>query len=415
MKIGDYESHEAADIFALMPADKLSALADDIRDNGLREPLWWVRGDDGGRLVLDGRNRILACAQAGAELDWREYTGDSPTAFVLSMNLHRRHLDPSQSAMAGARAKPLFEKEAARRRLASQNNDAARAVRANLRSLDPGKATAHAAKAVNVSPRSVESAAAVLRTGTPELVEAVDAGRVAVSVAAEVATAPHEEQRVIVAKGESEILAAASRIRAGRTEARRSERLEKLATIATGNAVLDASLGTFPVLYADPPWRYEHAASESRAIENQYPTMELDAICALPVSQVTTPDAILFLWATSPKLEEAMRVVREWGFIYRTNMVWDKGKIGMGYYFRQQHELLLVATKGSIPAPAPENRPPSVYRSGPDERLDHSEKPAWFAEMIERQYPGLPKLEMFCRSPRPGWRAWGNQSAEAAE
>ena len=119
-------------------------------------------------------------------------------------------------------------------------------------------------------------------------------------------------------------------------------------------------------------------------------------------------DAVLFLWTTSPKLEEGLRVAKEWGFTYRTCAIWDKQKMGMGYYFRQQHEILLVATRGEIPAPEPANRPRSVFSIPYD---GHSAKPHEVAEMIEAMYPELPKLEMFCRSPRDGWDVWGNQSA----
>ena len=103
-----------------------------------------------------------------------------------------------------------------------------------------------------------------------------------------------------------------------------------------------------------------------------------------------------------------MEVLTAWGFNYRTCAVWDKQKIGMGYYFRQQHELLLVAVRGKPPIPKPENRPSSVL-SYP--RGKHSEKPQEVYEIIEAMYPEMPKLEMFCRSPRKGWGVWGNQSA----
>ena len=197
------------------------------------------------------------------------------------------------------------------------------------------------------------------------------------------------------------------------TEVRREERIERIAEIAQGirqlNVVADSLLAPekFPVIYADPPWRYEHVKTDNRAIENQYPTMTLDEICDLPVQEIATPDAIMFLWATSPKLAEALRVVESWGFTYRTCAVWAKNKIGMGYYFRQQHELLLVCTRGSIPVPPVEARVSSIVHA---DRTEHSAKPPVFAEIIEKMYPELPKVELFCRSPRPGWFVWGNQS-----
>jgi N6-adenosine-specific RNA methylase IME4 len=189
---------------------------------------------------------------------------------------------------------------------------------------------------------------------------------------------------------------------------RRQERVEKLVEIAKGDRTLPTGFAHYPVIYADPPWRYEHVETESRAIENQYPTMDLEAIKALPIADLATPDAVLFLWATSPKLAEAMEVVAAWGFAYRTSMCWVKRQLGMGYYARQRHELLLIATRGSPPTPAPANRPDSVITT---DRTEHSAKPAEFAEAIERMYPELPRIELFCRASREGWAVWGNQAA----
>lgn len=189
----------------------------------------------------------------------------------------------------------------------------------------------------------------------------------------------------------------------------RAERIAKIAEISAGNEELGVA-GRYPVLYVDPPWRYEHVKTESRAIENQYPTMSLDEIKALPIDDVAFDDCVMFMWATSPKLAEAFEVLKAWNFSYRTCAVWDKQKIGMGYYFRQQHELLLVAVRGEPPAPAPADRPSSVF-SYP--RGKHSAKPVEVYEVIEAMYPTLPKLELFSRSKREGWGAWGNQ-VEAA-
>lgn len=201
---------------------------------------------------------------------------------------------------------------------------------------------------------------------------------------------------------------AASEIRQERTEQRRQERTEKIVQIAQGNAPLETGPARYPIVYCDPPWRYEHSSTDNRKIENHYPTMTLDEICALPVAAVATPDSVLFLWATSPKLAEAMQVIDAWGYTYRTCIVWDKERIGMGYYARQQHELLLIAARGAVPVPEPANRPSSVVRIRRDE--EHSAKPTIFYEMIERMYPGLPRVELFARNRRTGWAAWGNQA-----
>ena len=214
-----------------------------------------------------------------------------------------------------------------------------------------------------------------------------------------------------MARGEKEILEAAKQIRAEKAEVRRAERIEKLVEISKGNAELNTDV-KYPVIYADPPWQYDHLVSVSREIENHYPTMTIEEICALPVAELATDAAMLFLWTTAPHLEKAFQVINSWGFSYRSNAIWDKQKIGLGYYFRTQHEILLVATRGDMVLPAPSERRSSVFSIA---REEHSAKPQEFYEVIERYYPELPKIELFCRSPREGWAAWGNQAVEAAE
>jgi N6-adenosine-specific RNA methylase IME4 len=161
------------------------------------------------------------------------------------------------------------------------------------------------------------------------------------------------------------------------------------------------------VIYADPPWEYDFAQSESRAIENQYPPMALEEICRLPVPDIAADNAVLFLWATTAKLAESFQVVAAWGFTYVTSMCWVKDKIGMGYYVRNQHELLLIAKRGEPAMPAESVRPSSVIHAP---RTKHSAKPPEFAAAIEAMYPDWPKVELFSRSPRDGWVAWGNQA-----
>lgn len=165
-------------------------------------------------------------------------------------------------------------------------------------------------------------------------------------------------------------------------------------------------VGIYDLLYVDPPWQYEHVKTESRAIENHYPTMALDSIKSLIVP--ASENAVMFLWATSPKLAEAIEVVAAWGFSYRTCAVWDKEIIGMGYYFRQQHELLLVCTRGEPGTPDEAARVSSVIRS---RRSRHSAKPPEVYEIIEAMYPHASKVELFARNDRVGWHSWGNQNA----
>jgi len=163
--------------------------------------------------------------------------------------------------------------------------------------------------------------------------------------------------------------------------------------------------GKFSIIYADPPWEYEFSNSNMRDIENHYPTLELEKIKAIKVP--ADDNAMLFLWTPAPKLEEALEVVKAWGFYHRTNIVWVKDKIGTGYYSRGKHELLLIGIKGEgIGTPLPENRPESVIFA---ERTEHSKKPDIFYEIIEKMYPNHSKIELFARNKREGWEAWGNE------
>lgn len=386
------EIHPAAAIFPLLNDAELQALAEDIRTNGLREPVW-LHAD--GRLI-DGRNRWRACERIGLMPESRVYRGDDAdvVAFVVSLNLHRRHLNESQRAMVAARIATL-----------GRGGDRGNQFTGGKAPIG-GMPQPKAAELLNVGERSVQRAREVQQSGAPELVEAVERGEVAVSTAAVIAQEPPQVQREVVQLSDREIVQRAKQIQQRHRDERLREKAARVAEIAAAEPVPFDGLGPFPVLYADPPWRYDFAESSTRQIENQYPTMSLDEIKALDVP--AADDGVLFLWATSPKLPEALEVMAAWGFTYVTSMVWVKDKIGMGYYARQQHELLLIGKRGALPVPDPEDRPPSVLTAP---RGEHSAKPDEAYRLIERMYPFAEKCELFQRRPRDRWAGWGNQAA----
>lgn len=164
--------------------------------------------------------------------------------------------------------------------------------------------------------------------------------------------------------------------------------------------------GKFDLIYADPPWRYDFSKSKSRAIESHYQSMDLKEICELKIP--AKKDSILYLWATAPKLIEALEVMKAWGFTYKTNMVWIKPTMGMGYHSRGKHELLLIGTKGNFHPPAAQSRYQSVINASKGE---HSKKPGLVYEIIEESYPPTEYklLELFARNERDGWASWGNE------
>ena len=163
--------------------------------------------------------------------------------------------------------------------------------------------------------------------------------------------------------------------------------------------------GIYDLIYCDPPWKYDFAETDNRKIENQYPTMTVDEICKMELPKISD-NCLLLMWATAPKLLEALQVIKSWGFNYKTHSVWDKQKIGMGYWFRGQHELLIVATRGNFSPPEPEFRNSSIYS---EKREAHSSKPEFYYEWIEKAFPLSHKIELFSRKKRKNWKTWGNE------
>ena len=170
-------------------------MAADINQHGLECPIELYRGK-----ILDGRRRYRACLLASVEPDFVETMPADPVAYVMSLNLHRRHLTPSQKAMVAARAKGMYEREAKeRQREAGKAHGRGKVPKKS--SGANGDARDAAGKAVGVSGYSVDAATKVLKKGTPELQEAVDKGTIKVSAAARLAESPKRVQRSALKSG----------------------------------------------------------------------------------------------------------------------------------------------------------------------------------------------------------------------
>jgi N6-adenosine-specific RNA methylase IME4 len=166
----------------------------------------------------------------------------------------------------------------------------------------------------------------------------------------------------------------------------------------------------FSVILADPAWRYADRSKHRGGAERHYPTMTVADIAALPVADIAAPNAALFLWGTWPMMQEALDVIRAWGFRYTTGgFVWLKttrnGKhaIGMGHYTRANTEFCLLAVRGRMPVA---NRGVRQVIEAP--RMAHSAKPAETYDRIEALYPQGHRAELFARGTRPGWESFGH-------
>jgi N6-adenosine-specific RNA methylase IME4 len=182
--------------------------------------------------------------------------------------------------------------------------------------------------------------------------------------------------------------------------------------------LLDALRGrSFATVLADPPWQFQNrtgkVAPEHRRL-SRYPTMTLDEICALPVAEVVSSTAHLYLWVPNALLPEGLRVMEHWGFTYKTNIVWHKVRKdggpdgrGVGFYFRNVTELLLFGVRGRNARTLAAGRRQVNYLA--TRKREHSRKPDEQYDLIERCSPS-PFLELFARGARPKWTAWGNQA-----
>lgn len=221
----------------------------------------------------------------------------------------------------------------------------------------------------------------------------------------------------IIARGDEPTRAAlkkaiAPTVKAIRAEAqaeKKERRAERETTLAGKIRALPSE--KFGVIVADPEWLWESYSEETgmdRAAANHYPTSSTEIIAQRDVPSIAATDCVLFLWATAPRIEDALFVMREWGFTYKSMAVWVKDRVGTGYWFRNRHEILLVGTRGNVPAPAMGDQFDSVIEAPVGE---HSAKPERSLEIVEAYYPNVPKIELNRRGPaRPGWSAWGNEA-----
>ena len=178
----------------------------------------------------------------------------------------------------------------------------------------------------------------------------------------------------------------------------------------------------FATILADPPWQFQNrtgkVAPEHKRL-NRYGTMDLDAICALPVADIAADPAHLYLWVPNALMPEGLRVMEAWGFRYVSNIIWEKVRKdggpdgrGVGFYFRNVTEMLLFGVRGkNARTLAPGRSQVNIIRS---RKREHSRKPDEQYDIIESCSWG-PRIELFSRGKRKGWTVCGNQADDSYE
>ncbi len=375
--------------YQLLPplsADDYAALEASIVEHGVLVP---VEYDEDGE-ILDGHHRVQICENLGL-VDWPRFVRkglSEPERRTLAreLNVSRRHLTSAQK-------RELIEGQ-----LRDTPSISSRAIAAMLGVDD---------KTVSTVRRRLESTAEIPQF---EEIKGRDGKNRPARKPIRTAFLPEVDNR-------RELMRVAKDLRADQQRVRHDVRLAHMDMIAeAGRAHAPAALGrAYPVYYLDPPWKFgvrSEATGREKSAENHYPTMTTEEIVALlaPMLGGAHP-AVAFVWATNPMLPDGLRVLEACGFAYVHHWIWDKEIAGTGYWGRDRHELLLIGRRGEIAAPLPGTQPETVYR---ERKGPHSAKPAWFAETIERLYPGIAKIELFCRAPRPGWDVWGFEAGFAS-
>lgn len=387
------QPHPAADLFPMMSPVELDQLAADIRQRGQLQPIIVTKDD----LVLDGRNRLEACRRVEVEpyvllWDQEDDPTASPTAFVLSANLRRRHLNESQRALVAAEALPMFEVEARKRMgtAAKKGKGVPRGtpleepksppVEPAAEAKKPKRAAAAAAEAAGASSRSVARAKAVLEK-RPELREQI------------------REAKITLKQAEKAI--------------RKEEQVKNVLEYRP-------PVGTYAVIVADVPWRYDDQldGSDQARGGTGYPTMALEEICA--IKPPAAPDCALWFWVTNAFLMDgsAARVLQAWGFESKALLTWRKvdkagnDRLGSGHYLRNVTEHAILAVRGRPVIVGSEQ--PNIFDAPRTAR--HSEKPARFFEIAERVTPCAPeaRIELFAVDPRVGWVTSGSEQQAKA-
>ena len=173
----------------------------------------------------------------------------------------------------------------------------------------------------------------------------------------------------------------------------------------------------FSTVLADPPWQFQNRtgkmAPEHKRL-SRYPTLSLQEIKDLPVQSIVTDTAHLYLWVPNALLPEGLEVMQNWGFIYKTNLIWYKirkdggpDRRGVGFYFRNVTEVILFGVRGKNARTLQPGRSQENIIS--TQKREHSRKPDEQYNLIEACSPG-PFIELFARGSRKGWFGWGNQA-----
>ena len=360
-----------------LTAEEYDGLRDSILSEGCRDALvLW------GDVLIDGHNRYEICTKHNVPFDTIQMdfgNRDDALAWIIKNQFGRRNLPAYERARLALRLKPVIAEKAKENQILGGNSSEV----GRKNSAQPLKTRDELAKAAGVSHDTIAKVEKIEAKASPEIKAQLRSGEISINQAYK--DIKREEQR----------------------QERNETIREQIDRPKTSNHIdIFTTEKKYRVIYADPPWSYNDKQNIEvlGGAEKHYTTMPLDEICALPIP--SADNAVLFMWVTSPLLEDSFKVINAWGFKYKSSFVWDKIAHNMGHYNSVRHEMLLIATRGSCTPDVPKLFDSVVSI----ERTEHSRKPKEFRDMIDTLYPYGERLELFAREAPEGWDVWGNMA-----
>lgn len=409
----------ATDLFQVMPplsSDEYQDLKSDIAARGVMVPIEY---DEAGN-ILDGHHRVKACRELGVK-DWPSVVrlgmdAQAKTLHAIKLNCARRHLTTAGKQTAIQKALTAAP-EKSDRQLAKAIGVDHKTVSAQRSELIGRGEIPHVETRTDSMGRQQPAQRQARPAPEPALPLEEPSHRI---ISIQVAT-PDQVIKVgakaqdLIAKAAPETVTrlAANEInlvqaqREVKEQTRESRREENRAIIQQASPMSEIN-ARFSTIVIDPPWDWgdEGDVDQMGRARPDYATLSHDELLALPVADKADTDCHLYLWITNRSLPKGFALLEAWGFRYITCLTWIKPSFGMGNYFRGQSEQVLFGVKGSQPL---KRKDASTVFQAPRGTGGHSSKPLEFYGFVESCSPS-PYLEMFSRTPREGWVAWGQNS-----
>ena len=368
-----------------LSAEEHTQLTLNICKEGIREPLiLW------NNYIIDGHNRFEIANQFNLEYKTisKEFENEDEVKEWMILNqFGRRNLSAYQRSVLALELEDVFRIKAKENQKGGQGGVL---LKQNSAEANPIETRKELSKVASVSHDTIAKVKKIQEKAPQEIKTKLSTGEISINAAYKEIKKEEKKEELKEKKEEYE----------KRVEAKNKNEF-KVDIFKTKE--------TFRVIYADPAWSYNDKQDTPQlgGASKHYDTMTINQLSKLPVNKIAENNSVLFLWVTSPLLEDAFKVISSWGFKYKTSFIWDKVKHNMGHYNSVRHEILLVCTKGSC---TPDNK--ILYNSVQriERNNNHSEKPIEFLNIIDDLYNYGNKLEMFCRTiKKQNWYGWGNE------